>query len=70
LAPVKNRTRRIAAAASPRFAASAAVHLGVAPNIKQGNILIIAPFREDDPKIMINGYCPFPGHHAGESMIA
>jgi hypothetical protein len=35
------------------------VDFGMAANIQQSYVLIITPFREDNPQIAINGYRPF-----------
>ena len=47
-----------------------AVNFGMAADIQQSYVLIVAPFREDNPQIVINGCCPFSAHLACEGMIA
>ncbi|MDR3643566.1 MAG: hypothetical protein P4M02_00655 [Clostridia bacterium] len=46
------------------------VNFGVAADIQQSYILIIAPFREDDPQIVFDDQRPFPAHFSREGMIA
>ncbi|MFZ2447932.1 MAG: hypothetical protein WAW37_16365 [Syntrophobacteraceae bacterium] len=37
-----------------------AVNFGMAADIQQSYVPVVAPFREDNPRIAINGYRPFP----------
>lgn len=46
------------------------VNFSMAADIQQGYVLIIAPFCEDNPQIVINDYRPFFAHLAYEGMIA
>lgn len=46
------------------------VDFGVAANIQEGYILIIAAFCEDGPQIVVNDQRPFTAHFSRKGMIA
>lgn len=47
----------------------AAVNLGGGADVHTRHVLVVAAFRNDDPKLTVNGYQPLAAHGSGPSMV-